>query len=187
MSEYPLARAVTTASTTASARATASPRSEIPAQFIPPHCLARGISARRTRATAALPRLRAQRPVLLRQHPHALLLHVHGQPGGFLRRLRLFAQAGLVHIRQPPHLARQKTMDLGQSRLRLRLGPQSDRSGRATANSAPTSKSWPAFTPTTSPTSASSSPAKPKPGASSGIPSKKSARRSTRTWTPPSA
>ena len=46
----------------------------------------------------------------------------------------------------------------------------------------PTSKSWPACTPTTSPTSASCNPAKPRPGASTGIRSSGSARRSRRTW-----
>ena len=58
------------------------------------------------------------------------------------------AAAGFVHWADHHYLAGQEAVDLGQRRLRLRLGPQPDRRRRPL-----TSSSWPACSPTTSPTS----------------------------------
>jgi hypothetical protein len=81
------------------------PANEIPSQFVPRHCRA----ADKIQSSE----LRAQRFVVLRQHPCSHLLHVHGQQGGFLWRLRLFRPGGNRALRQPPHFTGQKAMDMG--------------------------------------------------------------------------
>ena len=163
MSEYPLAQGFYYGVNYGERGRKGIPANEVPAQFVPPHCCELETQS----CELEIPRLRAERPVASTPtFPMPCMLHVHGQQGGFLRRLRLRGAGGHRPRRQPPHLARQEAVDLGQPRVRLCLGPQSHRHGRAAANTAPTSKSWPAFTPTTSPTSASCSPARRRRGAS---------------------
>ena len=103
-------RAATTAWTTASAAATACPR--------------------RAPASSRRRILRRQRPVLVRQHPGSDELHVRGHGGRLFRRLRSRGRGRNRPCRQPSHRPRQETVDVGQPGIRLRLGPQSDRSRR---------------------------------------------------------
>ena len=159
-----------------------------------------GIPSRRNSSTicsAALPdasrnaagdnhsRLSPQRSLLLCEHPHAVQLHGHGQRRRFFRRVRLRRTGRHRPRRQPPHLTRQEAMDLGQSRIRLRLGSQSDRKGCERRIPSLHRNHELAYTPTTSPISVFSSPARPKRGASSGIPSRRSARHRMPIWMRP--
>ena len=94
------------------------------------------------------------------------------------------AQAGIVHVANHHISPGKKQWTWGNHEFGYAWDRNLTDPTRA-ANTALTSKSWPASTPTTSPTSASCSPARPRRGASTGIRFSRSARRSTRTSTRP--
>ncbi len=120
MSEYPLCRGHYYGVDYGARGKNGVPENEVPANFVPPHC-ARQIQNR----------LRAERPFFLRKHSRAHFLHVHGVAGGFLRRLRSRGAGWRCPCREPSHLARKKTVDVGQPRIRLRVGSQPHRRRRA--------------------------------------------------------
>ena len=73
---------------------------------------------------------RRQRPELVQEHPRADELHGRRIEVRFLRRLRPRRRGRRHPRRRPSHLTRQEAVDLGQPRLRLRLGPQPHRRRR---------------------------------------------------------
>ena len=72
-------------------------------------------------------RLFAERSYMVCEHPHALFLHVPRHEGGFFWRLRSREKSRYPARRGPSHRTGQKTMDVGQSRIRLRVESESCR------------------------------------------------------------
>ena len=89
--------------------------------------VARPLLRRRLRRASA----RRGGPHLVPQHPGPHLVHGDGVHGGLLRRLRPRGGGGLRPLGRPPHLAGQEAMDVGQPRVRLRVGSRADRRRRA--------------------------------------------------------
>ena len=174
MSEYPLCsglllrRELWRARTRRRAR-----RAKRPRQFVPPHCRKPGLELRRRAPDYAPNDLSwyANIPV-----PTSYMCM--GSQEDFFGGYDTRPQAGIVHVANHHISPGKKQWTWGNHEF----GYAWDRNlTEPTPGDGPTSKSWPASIPTTSPTSPSSSPAKRRPGASTGIRSRRSGPRSTPT------